>query len=825
MPPKKTGNQQSVKVLIERINVLTENFRSRPTNTGAIKRPATSPDPPSPPKAVRFVEPTIPDAPRIASDDLADNPYAQEIFMYKTNVHDVVTRIVLARDGEEGMERRVRKFKRKLYRMFANEPKNRIRYPLDLVRFESSYYEYRFFLALHKPLHSDEQYQDYKEQLVAAGIAESWVTMRKNNRLLVYEDRIVQKLKGKFKEWSLKLDKLDYYLMDMHSKQPVPKVPKIVEATTETVVSTPSESEDNLLEQILKHSNANERFTSHQIRALFPHILRSLEHSDDMQWLIFENDELNKRFKLGDYAPIVPQEAEEVVNVPEVESQAESVASNSRSSSVASPDSEIAQMRSEMAMTQPRELIQLESSRFVDTQALVNVLEQSENVAVGESQQQVEELVEPIVAEEVQHELSPMITPAQVEVIEISDSPMHEDDEIQIKEEFLYTLDYFRKFTNIEQYIMHEIKQKHPKTYEKKLSKLDQYVERYYKSAMPLLLKNQLPPNLRLLSRKERKQRQASMVETGQRLNTSGSSSVISELPPPTTQSEEVSPITETPFVPRVPRKARLIVYEEDEDDISTQPNLPADTLPMPNTEDFLPPVCSTQLPCESLASPPRRRDTPFNSPSVSIVPNQSPSRLAPAINDSPIALPPIVVPTETLPVPTLHNIHPPRYSTHHPNESEAIPLNRQDTPLNSALRLSTSSSHVPTPAFDSSSSMDGTVIVNTKSPRKDTSIKRELNTTSYEDEVEFVEVPNRSILIEDSIELLPGALLERQPSNSCLAAFPDNLRGMVSTLFRETRDTTLSQGSGASSSGSGEAPAETQPMGFHQSSASPQDK
>lgn len=120
---------------------------------------------------------------------------------------------------------------------------------------------------------------------------------------------------------------------------------------------------------------------------------------------------------------------------------------------------------------------------------------------------------------------------------------------------------------------------------------------------------------------------------------------------------------------------------------------------------------------------------------------------------------------------------------------------------------------------------MDGTVIVNTKSPRKDTSIKRELNTTSYEDEVEFVEVPNRSILIEDSIELLPGALLERQPSNSCLAAFPDNLRGMVSTLFRETRDTTLSQGSGASSSGSGEAPAETQPMGFHQSSASPQDK
>nr|XP_029714834.1 uncharacterized protein LOC109414351 [Aedes albopictus] len=824
MPPKKiTNQQQSVKVLIDRINVLGENFRSRPKAVTAIKRPAP-PDPPSPPKTVRFVEPTIPEPPRIVTDDPADNPYAQEIFMFKTNVHDVTTRIVLERDGEEGMDKKVRSFKRKLYRMFATEPKNRIRYPLDRVRFESPYYEYRFFLALHKPLHSDDEYQEYKRQLAAAGVTESWIQMRKNNRLLMYEDRIVHKLKSKFKEWSLKLDKLDVYLMDMHARQPGSSARKINEAPSETSIAsrlTDTECEDNLLEQLLKHSNAKQRFTSHQIQKLFPHIQRSLQQSNDFQWLEFEDDELNKRYRLGSYAPnFTSQETvqeEELVDVAPLESAA-STSNSSRPGSAASGDSEIAQMRSEMAMTQPRELTQLESSRFVDTQALVNVLEQQDPKVTVEMVPQrldavaVEEL--PVVTEELLPELSPMITPAQAEVIEVSDSPVREDDEVQIKEEFLYTLDYIRQFTNIEQYMSRELKQKFPKTYEKKLTKLNQYIERYYKSAEHLFLKNTLPPGLRLLSRKERKERQ---TKTDQQPNTSEVSPAVSEVPPPTTVPAEISPITDTPLVPRVPRKARLIVYEEDDDDVRppAAPNvaLLPETLPMPNSEDFLPPVCSTQIPGECLASPPRRRDTPFSSPSTT---------------DNPISLPSTA--TASRQMPSLHNFTPSMSSIQHPTEpGDALPPNRQDTPTNSALRPPSSSSRVPTPAFDSSS-LNATVIVNPKSPQKQpVSIKRELNSSSYEGEVEFVDVPrNSTILIEDSInesERFPGALLERQPS--CMAAIPDNLRGMVSTLFRENQDTTLSQGSGASN-GSGDAPVDSQmtrtsSMGFHQTLASTQ--
>lgn len=65
MPPKKTGRQQSVKELLDRINSLSENVRSRSTATGATKR-ISPPDPPSPPKRIKFVEPKIPDPPKVS---------------------------------------------------------------------------------------------------------------------------------------------------------------------------------------------------------------------------------------------------------------------------------------------------------------------------------------------------------------------------------------------------------------------------------------------------------------------------------------------------------------------------------------------------------------------------------------------------------------------------------------------------------------------------------------------------------------------------------------------------------------------------------------
>ncbi|XP_062546786.1 uncharacterized protein LOC134212717 isoform X2 [Armigeres subalbatus] len=788
MSSNKNTKQKTVKEIMEKIAVLNENVRSRQINT-APKRLSTL-DLTEPARKVKFVEPDIPEVPKTVSKDPADNSYAQEIFMYKTNVHAVAAAIVTKRNGEQGVDKMIRAFKRKLYRMFAKEPKNRIRYPLDQVRFESEYYEYRFFLALYRPLHSDEQYQEYLQLLAAAGVAECWVSMRKNNRLLVYEDKIVAKVKSRFKEWSLKLDKLDYYLMDMHARQPASmnSKPTVTALETSPGERVRTEDEDKLLEQILNHSNASRRLMNHQIKHLFPRILRNLQKADGFRWLVFDDDELNKRYQLGTYMPNASMELEGAIK----DFQPESAACGSRPGSALSDCSEIAEMRSEMAVTQPRELPQLNSTRFADTQALINGLE-----GLRETEDNAELHVDQI-ASEIDRQES-MLTPAQTEIVEVSDSPVRtEDDEIEIKEEFFYTLDYLKKFTNIDEHISDEIKQKYPNVYEKKLMKLDTYVERYYNNVLNILLTNTLPPGLRMLTRKERRELEANRMKTGSQLNISGVSSIVSDIP--STIPNEISPITETPL-PRVIRKSRKIMYEDDEDEeLSTEP----DTMPLPNSEDFLPPVFSTQIPNEMFEPPARRNDTPRPATSSSALSVQSSEK-----------------------------------STSPQRPQQKSTARRRDTPINSPSNLATSRQHPPlptpssrvaTPAFETSG-LNETVIDNPNAMKSPTAIKRELNNTSYEGEVEYVEVIDEPIQINDSIDVTAQnipQLLERQPS--CMAALPDNLRGMVSSLFRENRDTTLSQGSGTSG-GSGDPTGDTQAnisaqpslMGFHQATASMQ--
>ncbi|XP_065075838.1 uncharacterized protein LOC135699485 [Ochlerotatus camptorhynchus] len=740
----------SVDQLHQKIIALGENVRS---HAASAKRKVEKP-----PMAVKFVEPEIPAPPPVVSNDLADNQYAQEIFMCKTNIRDIA-REIAERRGCDQSEKVLRPFRKKLYRLYASDPKTRIREPLDMVRFESQYYEYRFFLALNKPLHSEEEYQEYREQLEAAGVAESWVSMRKHNRLLKYEGMIVKKLKRSFNKWSLKLDKLDFYLMDLHARQPRAASPTkaAAEKTTE---------DDQLLDNILKRSNAKNMLSEAQIRAKFLQIKHNLlaPEKAGFQWLIFDDDELNKRFQLG----MQRSEAIAEIEVDEAVPQQESTVSSSRPSSVSSGDSEIAQMRSEMAMTQPQEIFPMEQSQFADTNELVRVLGTVAEPSLPEMGTLDEPQIEPMETENLNQELSPMITPAQVDVVEISDSPVKDDGLVEIKEEFIFTLDYMKNFTNMEQFVIDEINRQSSREAKLCMRKLDFYVEKYYELKKNMFLQNVLPKELRMLTRKERRERQANAAALVSDMNRSRGSSTASDALEPPTQME-ISPHTETPSVPRVPRKSRLIVYAEDDEEQPNNPpvEVPEDTLPMPHSEDFLPSVYSTQLPGDS-GVPPRRQDTPFQSPVKPVTPRCT----------------------------------------------------------------SASSSRGPTPAF-ASHSPNATVIANSndKSPRKIPSIKHELNSTSYEGEVEFVELSDTPIVVNDSMdatsENIPE-LLGRQPS--CLAALPDNLRGLVNTLFRENHDTTLSQGSGTSSgSGSGRsrlsqdtANASAPSMGFHQATPLP---
>lgn len=726
-------------------NVLGENVRTDAVRTKQnFKKPTVSQ-----PKKIKFVEPEIPVPPPVVSNDLADNPYAQEIFMCKTNIRDVAKENAEQR-GCATTEKVLRPFRKKLYRLYASEPKDRIRDPLDKVRFVSPYYEYRFFLALNKPLYSEEQYQEYKELLNAAGIAESWVSMRKHNRLLLYEDVIIKKLKKSFNKWSGKLDKLDFYLMDLHSRQLRPS------SSLKSSVEKPT-ADQQLLDDLLNRSNAKERLSEEQIRAKFDLIKYHLlaPKKARFQWLVFDDDEQNRRFHLETQRTKAIAEIEVLESVP----LQDSTASSSRPSSVASGDSEIAQMRSEMAMTQPQELLPINETRFADTNELTSAL----GLAVVPSLPEMETLDEPLMESNVATEdSSTMITPAQADVVEVSDSPVKEDGLVEIKEEFIFTLEYMKKFTNIEQFVMYKINQESPRTAKNCMRHIDTYVEKYYELKKSMLMQNVLPKELRMLTRKERREREVKLANLVPAMNQSDTSSTTSETLDLPIQ-KKISPPTETPSVPRVPRKSRLIVYTDDEEE---QPNeSPAnvpDTIPFPCSEDFLPSVFSTQLPGDN-GVPPRRQDTPFQSPV------------------------------------------------------------RQTTPQ----CASASSSRGRTPAF-ASHSPDSTIIANTnpKSP-KTTSIKRELNTTSYEGEVEFIELNDAPIVINDSMNVTSQnipELLGRQPS--CLAALPDNLRGLVNTLFRKNQDATLSQESKTSSdSGKSKLSQDTgnvsaAPMGFHQASA-----
>lgn len=219
MPPtKKVSSSSPVKTEKTLVNVLQENIRLKAKevreplkrrNAGpstSSKDAAAKPEPASRkvadtaesnPSSSKTVEILVEPAKKKQKKDHApwDNPYAREIFFCKTNIREISRQVVMEQTNctdPADIEAAAKSFRYKLFQGYVEKPHYRIREPLDKLKFENEYYEYRLHLALAKEMCSEEDYQDYKEQLDASGLSECWVNMRKDNLLLVHEDKVLK---------------------------------------------------------------------------------------------------------------------------------------------------------------------------------------------------------------------------------------------------------------------------------------------------------------------------------------------------------------------------------------------------------------------------------------------------------------------------------------------------------------------------------------------------------------------------------------------------------------------------------------------------------
>ncbi|XP_055599407.1 uncharacterized protein LOC129748734 [Uranotaenia lowii] len=764
----------SNKTVQQDIRILAENIRSqvsRKKSKDCASNQEVSNLPPR--KRIRF-EPTIEET-LAAEEDLqnkeivpVENHYAREIFWSKTNVRDVARRAVIRIYGsdlsEEKLNSKTNHHWKKLYRNFVNDPKYRIREPLNELRFESSYYEYRFFLALNKPLRSEEEYQHYRSLLATAGVEECFVTMRKANLLLKYEDSIIRKVQRQNRNWSGKLDKLHQYLLDAHELHERKRKPQHSDSGI-----------DPLLAAILYESNAKIRHSESTIRQIFPVLrIRLEEKCDRIKWLVFNNDNLNREYALGKY------QKPPSLNV------SEQVSSEDNSPGNSSQNSEIVQMRSEMATTQPTEIVLpgTHGTMFFNTEELINALQPTQKSQPDQIPAAVEvpTLDIPILPEDEppeqhvnrmtaqpspEHSVEPLTEPLTKSSVEPNDVPSevltaNPSAELPIEREAsvveniivlsdsdespaegssskAYTLEFLRKFTNIEERVAQEMRKKFPDQSQNTVAKLDKYLNKYFSFEKATFSQGKLPCGIVFLNKsqiREKKNVERNQI-TKSAISTNSSESLCSVSEPRKSKVVHIATPIPRPKTP-VPK---TIQYDED----SPQPltNARPDTMPMPDSENFAPEYSSTQ------------------------------------------------------------------------NEPMYV---RQATPFVSPVRSSPTTSREASRRSFQESTVNITVLQTNYSPKPKNSvtIKREpLNCSNYEGEVEFVPLSNSAILVDDSLsagcsQVDVNELIERRiaanSEDSAIVGVPSVLRGMVNQLFIvQQQNITLSQSSsGSGSSGSG---------------------
>ncbi|XP_055547159.1 uncharacterized protein LOC129731304 isoform X2 [Wyeomyia smithii] len=826
----------------------------------------------------------------------SDNPYAREIFMSKTNVEEIVQALTKENSKSQLWDahkrhKKEKGYRERLYRFYAEEPKLRVRDPLYKLQFRSSYYQYRFFLALKKPLYSEAEYKTYLMQLQAAGMRECMVNMRKNNIVLKLEDKIIPQVRSKFPRcWSGKLEKLSLYVMDAYQRKKEKAKKRMLMDATDSIIP----QNDHVVNDFLKCSNASDIGSARQINSIIPYIDFHLEHYKAFGWLEFNNNNLNKQYKMRESG-----ETSATVTVPV---PMESPGISNSSDTMNSLNSEMEHMRAEMAMTQPTSELLLPGSCFTDTIDVINALSTTErdsvNVAAtvtvetqmpddktkrvqsaiaitssgavpmaqensnlqieitdstdqtkkssniqntssaktskqptktissnirttltrfdqqksppptiakasstpsfhgvvpkprkisyeSDSQNEInssmthglnsipgsmpntEKFCPPVCSTQIseqqqqQNESSHfLITPAQPEVYEIPDSPSSPANESIVqntssKTANSYTLEYMRNYSNIDQLVIEKIKGADSNLAEKRLLMLDKYVERFYKRARGFLSINIFPEGLKLLTSEERieKNKSANLKQVPSVIATEKCISCISNSPPVQLVSDKANAA-----IPCVTQNSSLI----------------SETIP--NTEDFCPPICSTQLP-EPLEHPTSLFNSNLHHSTSQNLQLQtvqvSTSRRS--VESSPQNITHL---TET----SMQLI--PTPSTHH----SSIPFAQ-----NQHLR------NKPDSASESSDS-NITVLHNSKKAH-DVTIKQENNISDYGSDVEFQEMVNNVICLSDdddeSNHVDANELIDRhskQPGHEPMIL--PIIRDQIQELFTGNLDKTLSQNS-----------------------------
>ncbi|KAL9692784.1 hypothetical protein quinque_000072 [Culex quinquefasciatus] len=837
-PPKKAKKSPPVVFrkpaepqMSAKVTALQENIRLRAKE---VREPIRTGKPgPKSSKVVPPAETVVEPAKKKQKKDRApwENPYAREIFFCKTNIREIARQEVIEQrkyTDPAAIEADAKAYRYKLFQAYVETPEFRIRVPLYKLRFESEYYEYRLHLALAKTMRSDEDYQDYKVQLDAAGIGESWVRMRKDNLLLEHEDKVLEKVRTGFKHWGSKLVKLPEYLMNAQrnyeSKQAV--------AAAATLPPEPQPQMDPLLDALTNRSNARERIDVKEVYALLAgNPPRCLYRS--LRWLVFEDDALNQRFGLGAYAGDDDEsESETMIGITPLD------VSSVADESMHSEGSEFAQMRSEMAMTQPHEMRpvpnggpfyqstaevitaleptqQVESFALVEVESLVSPVDPlvpSEDASVAPADPLVEawDAIQPVEPVPQQPEASvnavadvpeghqsdgselSLLTPGQQEVISISDDDDDDDDadqhqqahrspktaplskDVKPEECFWADLDNVRRYTNLDEYITNGLKERY-KNDQKKIARvladLDKVVRFFFAEHIDLFRRNELPEGVIKLTRRARREREALSQPAGPQ----GSL----QTPAPQAAQTQPAPVPAT---------------------------LPTQTPPAVST---LEPLFNGALASETQFETPRQ---PLRTKLRQIAYEESPP-LLPATPD-------------TMPMPDSENFQPEAHSTQNTFGGPMIGA-AAGTPRPSPQRPTPPRCPPPQvrPSIDSRCSTPGfadenNVTVQDLSPRKRPSprVKIERDNSGYADDVEEVPMDNRPIVLEDTMDQsqIDGMELIDRGEH---AAIPLEMRNRMDGLFREEPqpDATLSQTS--EKSGDGQRLSQNrQSMGFHSS-------
>ncbi|XP_035780977.1 uncharacterized protein LOC118460630 isoform X2 [Anopheles albimanus] len=536
----------------------------------------------------------------------ANNSFARDLFFENTNIFQIAAEKNIGRS-----EQTVRHYANTLFERYVNEPAQRIRDPLHLLRFSNRETEGLLRMTLSVPFHSAEEVRAHKQKLTLHGIrAECYVDMTEGNTLLEIQDKVIAKLKRRFSNWPGKLDKLTTYL--------------------ESGIQKRGQEEGNvLLEQLRYHSSFSDNWEcfEHYANQMLDDLNRPNENRILRIWgsFQFEDDALNRKYRFGNYCL--------TRSCPRIDISELSCAAQDNNDTVSGDTT----MHSETPCRPTQ-------AGLPQTEAedRLSATEQDHGASVN-SVETVPAVAEPIVPEETPQARAPPVP---------------------------YTLNDIKQKTNVRElltkayYAAYKIK----KTWTD--SEMERIIRRYYRANRKHFLAGRLPESLRILTSEEQEALQNTALSQTPVPQDTANPGTQEPLPlvrcettepiPSTVESQSSSPIPTTsekrPKTNVVPSRKRPIVYDSITDSetespiVEHPPKRPAvyledsitglseyigtgspapipisDTVNIQSSINFEPPIFSTQNVVDEELAPVTREIVAQNEPEL-WVHNPSPS-------------------------------------------------------------------------------------------------------------------------------------------------------------------------------------------------------